>query len=133
MKKNSISLFNDLFDDNFPFFQIKNDLFNLRTNIKELEKTYLFEINVAGLKKENIDIEIEEGYLVVSAKESEENTNEQQGTYLRKEIVYKSCKRKYYIGNIKQDQIHATLNDGILYITVPKEETNEKENKIEIK
>ena len=133
MKKNSITLFNDLFDDNFPFFQIKNDLFNMRTNIKELEKTYLFEINVAGLSKENIDIQTEDGYLIVSAKENDERNQETPGTYLRKEIVYKSCKRKYYIGNIKKDQIHATLNDGILYITVPKEENSTKENKIEIK
>lgn len=130
MKKNSISIFNDLLDDNFPFFQIKNDLFNLRTNIKELEKEYLFEINVAGLTKDNINIDIEDGYLVVIADEKKET--EEENIYLRKEIVYKSCKRKYYIGNVKQDQIKATLNEGILTIVVPKEDVS-KTNKIEIK
>mgnify|MGYP003293070464 CR=1 FL=1 len=130
MKRNSISIFNDLLDDNFPFFQIKNDLFNLRTNIKELEKDYLFEINVAGLTKDNINIDIEDGYLVVTADEKKET--EEENIYLRKEIVYKSCKRKYYIGNVKQEQIKATLNNGILSISVPKEDTN-KNSKIEIK
>ncbi len=132
MRKNSLSVFNDLFDENFSFFQIKNDLFNLRTNIKELEKSYLFEINVAGVEKEDINISVENNYLTVSVDENEkkeENTN----NYLRKEIVYKSCKRKYYIGNIKEEQIHATLKDGILVINVPKEEINNKTNKIEIK
>ena len=132
MRKNSISLFTDLFDENFNFFQVKNDLFNLRTNIKELEKGYLFEINVAGLKREDILIEVEDGYLLVTAKENTE-IEATPGTYLRKEIVYKSCKRKYYIGNIKEDQVSATLKDGILYINIPKEEQITKTNKIEIK
>lgn len=130
MKRNSISIFNDLLDDNFPFFQIKNDLFNLRTNIKELEKIYLFEINVAGLSKDDINIDIEDGYLIVTV--DEKKVNEEENYYLRKEIVYKNCKRKYYIGNIKQDQINAKLNDGILTIEVPKEDVS-KINKIEIK
>lgn len=130
MKRNSISIFNDLLDDNFPFFQIKNDLFNLRTNIKELEKIYLFEINVAGLSKDDINIDIEDGYLIVTV--DEKKVNEEEKYYLRKEIVYKNCKRKYYIGNIKQDQINAKLNEGILTIEVPKEDVS-KINKIEIK
>lgn len=132
MKKNSLSLFNDLFDENFSFFQIKNDLFNLRTNIKEMEKGYLFEIDVAGVNRENINIDIEDNYLIVSVNENTNSANE-NNNYLRKEIVYKSCKRKYYIGNIKEDQIHATLKDGILFINVPKEELNQKTSKIEIK
>lgn len=130
MKRNSISIFNELLDDNFPFFQIKNDLFNLRTNIKELEKIYLFEINVAGLSKDDINIDIEDGYLIVTV--DEKKVNEEENYYLRKEIVYKNCKRKYYIGNIKQDQINAKLNEGILTIEVPKEDVS-KINKIEIK
>lgn len=132
MKKNSLSLFNDLFDENFSFFQIKNDMFNLRTNIKEMEKGYLFEINVAGVKKEDIDIDVEDNYLIVTVNENNEK-EEKNVSYLRKEIVYKSCKRKYYIGNIKEEQINATLKDGLLFINVPKEELNTKSSKIEIK
>lgn len=132
MKKNSLSLFNDLFDENFSFFQIKNDIFNLRTNIKEQEQSYLFEVNVAGVSKEDIDISVEDNYLIVTVNEN--NKKEDTTTnYLRKEIVYKSSKRKYYIGNIKENQINATLKDGLLLITVPKEDTTTKSNKIEIK
>lgn len=131
MKKNSLSIFNDLFDDNFSFFQIKNDMFNLRTNIKEMDKTYLFEINVAGVDKEDIDIDVEDNYLIVTV--NDKDKKEENNNYLRKEIVYKSCKRKYYIGNIKENEIHATLKDGILFVTVPKEELTSKTSKIEIK
>jgi len=132
MKKNSISLFNDLFDDNFSIFQLKNDFYNLRTNIKELENEYIFEINVAGVDKENINISIEEEYLIVSIteKEQQENNND---IYLRKEMSYKNTKRKYYVGNIKEENIKAALNNGILTITVPKENNEPKKKNIEIK
>ena len=132
MKKNTISLFNDLFDDNFSIFQLKNDFYNLRTNIKELEKEYIFEINVAGVDKENINISIEEEYLIVSIteKEQQENNND---IYLRKEMSYKNTKRKYYVGNIKEEDIKASLNNGILTITVPKETNEPKKKNIEIK
>jgi HSP20 family protein len=128
MKNNSISLFNDLFDDRFSLFQIKNDLCCLRTNIKELQDTYVFDINVAGIKKENINIEVNDGYLVINVSEEKENEDNQ---YLRREIIHKQCKRKYYIGNVKENQIKASLNDGILSVVVPKE-VEEKKKNIEI-
>lgn len=127
MKKNSISIFNDFFDDNFSLFQIKNDLFSLRTNIKELNDMYVFDINVAGIKKENINIEVDDGYLVVNVKEEKEAESDNIN-YIRKEMVYKQCKRKYYIGNIKENQIKASLNEGILTIIIPKEKENSKKN-----
>lgn len=131
MKKNGFNIINDLFDENFSFLQIKNDIFNLRTNIKELETKYIFEIDVAGLTKEQIDINVEEGYLCVEINERKEN-EESQYTYLRKEIVYKNTKRKYYIGNIKENQINAKLNNGLLEIEIPKENEKESNSKIVI-
>ena len=132
MKKNTISLFNDLFDDNFSIFQLKNDFYNLRTNIRELEKEYIFDINVAGINKENINIDVEDEYLIVSIteKEEQENTNE---TYLRKEISFRNAKRKYYVGKIKEENIIASLNNGILSISIPKEINEPKKKNIEIK
>lgn len=121
MKKNTLNLFTDIFDENFSLFQIKNDFQTLKTNIKELEKTYLFEINVAGIKKENINIDIEEGYLVVSVKEDEKQVNE-DNNYIRREMSFRQCKRKYYVGEVTENQIKASLNDGILFISIPKEE-----------
>lgn len=132
MKKNTISLFNDLFDDNFSIFQLKNDFYNLRTNIKELEKEYIFDINVAGVNKENISINVEEDYLIVSITEQKEQ-EDNSDIYLRKEMSYKNSKRKYYVGNIKEEDIEASLNNGILTITVPKETNEPKKKNIEIK
>ena len=131
MKKKSISLFSDLFDDNFSFFQMKSEMSNLRTNIIEDEKDYKFEINVAGVKKEDISIDMEEQYLIVSINEN--SVKEQQNeNYLRKEIVYKNAKRKYFVGNVKENSIKASLKDGILHIIIPKNEELDKSNKIQI-
>ena len=132
MKKNSISFINDLFDDNFSIFQLKNDFYNLRTNIKELEKEYIFEINVAGINKENINIDIEDEYLIVSIIENKEEEKE-DAIYLRKEINYRNTKRKYYVGNVKEDSIRAELKNGILIISVSKDNNNYKKKNIEIK
>lgn len=131
MKKNSISFINDLFDDNFSIFQLKNDFYNLRTNIKELEKEYIFEINVAGINKENINIDIEDEYLIVSITENKEE--KEDAIYLRKEINYRNTKRKYYIGNVKEDSVRAELKNGILIISVSKDNNNYKKKNIEIK
>ena len=81
----------------------------------------MFEINVAGIKKENINIDIEEGYLVVSVKEDEKQVNE-DNNYIRREMSFRQCKRKYYVGEVTENQIKASLNDGILFISIPKEE-----------
>ncbi len=132
MKKSNISLLNDLFDDNFSIFQLKNEFYNLRTNIKELEDEYVFEINVAGINKENININIEDDYLIVSVNEKEELDNKNE-TYLRKEISYKNTKRKYYVGNIKEESINASLTNGILTIHVAKENYKQLKKNIEIK
>lgn len=131
MKKNNISIFNDLFDENFSLLQFKNDFYNLRTNIKDTEKEYVFDINVAGVKKENIDLNIEDNYLIVTVSDNNE-VNENESTYLRKEITYKNMKRKYYVGDVKEENIKASLNNGILQIIIPKETKVNKKN-IEIK
>ena len=131
MKKNAITLLNDIFDDNFSLFQIKNDFNCLKTNIKELNDKYMFEINVAGIKKENINIDIEEGYLVVSVKEDEKQVNE-DNNYIRREMSFRQCKRKYYVGEVTENQINASLKEGILIIEVPKDAKQEKKKSIEI-
>lgn len=131
MKKNNISIFNDLFDENFSLLQFKNDFYNLRTNIKETEKEYVFDINVAGVKKENIDLNIEDNYLIVTVSDNNEVV-ENESTYLRKEITFKNMKRKYYVGDVKEENIKASLNNGILQINIPKETKSNKKN-IEIK
>jgi len=125
---NSIKFFlEDLFDD-FPISGANN----LKCDIYEKEGNYIVEADVPGFKKEDINIEYEDGYLTLAAEKSEEKEDENKN-YLRKERYSTSFKRQFYLGNIKEDQIKASFNDGTLKVIAPKQEevSNKKQISIE--
>ncbi len=126
MKKNNISLFTNIFDDGFPFLSLRGENNKLRTNIKETETQYIFTIDVAGVRKENIKITIDNGYMTVEVVKEEKNEID-ENDYLRKEIYFGACSRSYYVGEIKEENITAAHQNGILTIIVP------KDNQVEVK
>ena len=97
----------------------------MKTDIKETEDEYILEIDIPGCKKENIKIDLEQGYLNVKAKVLK-NTDTTSDTYIHKERFSGSCQRSYYIGNnIIEDDIKASFINGILEIHIPKKTENE--------
>ena len=96
----------------------------MKTDIKETEKAYEFDIDLPGFKKENVHAELQDGYLTIQAStESETEEKSENGTYLRKERFTGSCRRSFYVGEeISEDDIRAKFEDGILHIVVPKKE-----------
>ncbi len=115
-----MSLF-DVFDDDFFKPMFLDEQQDLKTNIKETDTDYELEVETPGYKKDQIKVSLENGYLTVSCyKEQKEEENGKHSRYLRKEIS-ESCQRSYYVGNdLKQDQIKAKYDNGILSLTVPK-------------
>ena len=96
----------------------------MKTDIKETEKAYELNVELPGFKKEDIHIELSEGYLAIDAAStsSSEESNE-EGTYIRKERFSGSCSRSFYVGDdISEEDIRAKFEDGILKIFVPKKE-----------
>ncbi|MCQ2978292.1 MAG: Hsp20/alpha crystallin family protein [Clostridia bacterium] len=126
----------DIFDDFFsdPFFEIsKGPKFNevMRTDIKEKDGNYIMDIDLPGTNKEDINIELNEGYLTVSATTNKEvdDSNEKDG-YIHKERYQGTYKRSYYAGkNIKEEDIKASYKNGTLTLVFPKEETKKLEQK----
>ncbi len=119
----------DLFDDIFkdPFFNNESKI--MKTDIRENDNNYIIDIDLPGYEKENIEIEIDNGYLNVSAKESV-NNNSNDGKYLKKERYYGECKRSFYIGeDVEVEDIKANFKNGILKLEVPKEKEKEIKNK----
>ena len=114
-----MSLF-DVFDDDFFKPMFLDEQQDLKTNIKETDTDYELEVETPGYKKDQIKVSLENGYLTVSCyKEQKEEENGKHSRYLRKEIS-ESCQRSYYVGNdLKQDQIKAKYDNGILSLTVP--------------
>lgn len=120
-------LFEDLFD--FPFFEKKHGLHHtMKTDIEENDTNYLLSIDVPGFKKEDIEISLEDGYLIVKA-EIKKNPHENQNTFLRKERFFGTYTRSFYIGDFNLDTIQAGLHEGVLYITIPKESAKKHDKK----
>ena len=133
MPRRNYSLFDDLFRDDF--FDKKMPSL-MKTDIKEMKDKYQLEVDLPGYKKENINLELEEGYLKISAK-VEEKKDDEESNYLHKERYYGECTRSFYVGeDIKEEEISAEFNNGILKIDIPKkdeEETVPEKRQIEIK
>lgn len=96
----------------------------MKTDIKELENAFELHIDMPGVSKEDVKAQIVDGYLVVSATTNTENEEkDEQGKYIRRERYSGSMSRKYYVGDlIDQNDIKAKFEDGILKLTIPKEE-----------
>ena len=119
----------DLFGDDFfrdDFFKgEKNHL--MKTDIKETEDSYILDVDLPGYKKEDIKVDITDGYLTINAKASNEINEEKKGKFVRRERFVGECNRSFYVGeDIKEDEIRASFKNGILELEVPKIDPEEK-------
>ncbi len=96
----------------------------MRTDIKETNGGYELEIDLPGFKKEDVQAELKEGYLTISASSGKDDgEKDKNGQYIRRERYYGSCSRSFYVGEeITQEDIKARFEDGILKVMVPKKE-----------
>ena len=123
------NLFDDLFDDFHyparPQRPVKGPEPGLmKTDIKENESGYELAVELPGHKKDELKIELKEGYMTISAESKhEENENDDKGNFIRRERYYGSSSRSFYVGEaVTQEDIKAKYEDGILKISVPKKE-----------
>lgn len=107
----ALDLFRPLFYD--------EKLDSMKTDIKENENDYQLEIELPGFEKANIAVEYEDEYVTIRAEKAQKE-EDQKGKYIRKECSV-SCQRSYYVGNVDENLIKASYNNGILTVTVPKE------------
>ena len=130
-KRNEFDLFNDFFDDSFLD---RRDAKIMRTDIKEKGNDYIIEVDLPGYDKENIDIEMDHGYLRITAKTNKSiDESDEEERYVHKERYFGECSRSFYVGeNIKEEDIKATFKYGILSLTVPKEQPKKLEEKKKI-
>lgn len=111
------SFFRSLFD--LPFLSTNT----LKTNVKQVGKNYIYEIDVAGINKNDLNVIYEDGYLIVEAKSCREYNSD---NYIVQERHVGCTSRSYYVGDIDENKINANYNNGILTIVV--EEANEPKN-----
>ena len=120
--RRSYDLFDGMFDDlfNAPFISTNTAM---RTDIHENENGYTLDIELPGYKKEDVMIDLEDGYLNISAKhETSDEERDGKGNVVRNERYFGSCSRSFYVGNkITEEDIRAKFDNGILEISIPKE------------
>ncbi len=87
-------------------------------------------IDLPEVKKENIKLSLEDGYLIVSAKFDYNNEDKEKNNYIRRERHYGNCSRSYYLGeDVTEEDIKAKLQDGVLTLNVKKVDPKAKETK----
>ena len=121
----------NLFDDwmNFSFPDIDKALYGkrannvMKTDVKETESGYEVDIDLPGFKKDEVSASLENGYLTISAaKGLDKDEQDKKDKYIRKERYAGSMSRSFYVGEgVDQNDIHAKFEDGILRLSVPKE------------
>ena len=123
-RRNSFDLFEDVFGDSF--FKEHESQF-MKTDIREKDDKYLIDIDLPGYEKENIKIDVEDGYLTIQATTDTENEEEEKGKFVRKERYTGSCSRSFYIGeDIRSEDIKASFKKGILTLEIPKFDEQKK-------
>ena len=120
------NLFDDWFDKDFfpgrnPLYG-KNEKNLMKTHVREQGDSYEVAIDLPGFKKEDVAIELENGYLTITASKGLDKDEDQTG-YIRRERWSGKCSRTFYVGeSVRGEDIKAKMEDGILTMTVPKEQ-----------
>jgi HSP20 family protein len=130
------SFLTDVFDNDWfePIFNrpwmIPGDR-SMFCDIKELDDKYVMEIDLPGVKKEDIDISLDNGLLTISARAEE--AKEDKGKYIVKERRMQTCQRSFRVGDrITKDNVRATFENGVLTLTIDKKGGEPKDTKIDV-
>lgn len=127
------SLFDDFMDFSFPragrWVQSGNTQDVMRTDVKEKNGNYEIDIDLPGVRKEDVKIQLKDGYLNIQATHNTDNDQkDSSGKYIRRERYCGSVSRSFYVGDkLTQEDIHAKFEDGILRLTLPKEDARKVE------
>ncbi|MDN0044151.1 Hsp20/alpha crystallin family protein [Mediterraneibacter glycyrrhizinilyticus] len=134
----------NLFDDDwmdFPFerdfWGRKNPLYGknakniMKTDIKEHDGGYELDIDLPGFKKDEITIDLDNGYLTISAaKGLDKDEQDKKGKYIRRERYAGAVQRSFYVGDaVTEEDVKAKFEDGILRLNIPKKDAKAVETK----
>lgn len=132
------NVFDDLMDFSFPEFpDIDKKLYGkhaknlMKTDIRELDNSYELVVDLPGFKKDEIEVQLENGYLTISAaKGLDKDETDKKGKYLRQERFAGSMSRSFFVGeNVTEEDIHGKFENGILKLDIPKVEEKKVEQK----
>ena len=128
------NLFDDFFNDPFGMMNVsegRSPLYGkhaknlMKTDIREKEDGYELAVDLPGFKKDEISLDLRDGYLTISAEKGLDKDEEnKKGRILRQERYAGSCSRSFYVGDVKPEDIKAKYESGVLTVLVPKEDVH---------
>lgn len=138
------NLFDNFFDDLFDFPVINDTAMQdaqrklygqhapnmMKTDVQEHEDHFEVDIDLPGFKKDELSLELQDGYLVIRAAKqySEDEKEKNTGKFVRRERYAGSMSRTFYVGeDVKQEDIHAKYESGVMKLTIPKPEVKKPE------
>ena len=123
------NLFDDWFDDAFEknFFGERNPLYGkhaknlMKTDVRETRDSYKLAIDLPGFKKDEVKVELKDGYLTVSASKGlDKDEEDREGRFIRQERYAGACSRSFYVGDIRPEEVKCKYEFGVLRVTLPK-------------
>ena len=126
------NLFDEFFDDDFPMIpmrSIRNPLYGkntknlMKTDVRETDNTYELDVDLPGFKKDEVQLDLKDGYLTISAaKGLDKDQEDKKGKYIRQERYAGACSRSFFVGEeIEPRDVSAKFEDGILRVSLPKQ------------
>ena len=128
------NLFDDFFNDDFDrrfwneMRHTGRELYGkhgknlMKTDIRETDSTYELDVDLPGFAKDEVAVDLKDGYLTISAqKKAEKPEEKKEGKYIRQERCVGSCARSFYVGDLKPEDVKCKFDSGVLQISVPKE------------
>lgn len=114
--------------DDFMDSLMESDNNSMKCDIYEKDNNFVIEMDLPGFNKEDIKLECNKGNVIITAEKEDKKEEKDEKKYIRRERSYGKYSRSFYLGDIDQENINASFNNGTLEITIPKidEEKNKK-------
>lgn len=124
------SLFDDFMDFAAPRVFQSNVQNIMGTDVKETDDGYEIDIDLPGFNKEDVKAQLKNGYLTIQAsKNANGDQKDGDGKYLRRERFCGTVSRSFYVGDkMTEEDIHAKFENGVLKLTLPKEDSHKVED-----
>lgn len=126
------NLFDDFFGNDFGFFPTWNEhspLYGkhaknlMKTDVRETDECYELDVDLPGFQKDEIHVDVKDGYLTVSAQKGlDKDEEDKKGRVLRQERYAGACSRSFYVGDVKAEDVKAKYESGVLTVLIPKKE-----------
>lgn len=130
------SIFNERIFDDFDLFGEHTPLYGkhakniMKTDVRENEHGYELAVDLPGFKKDEIELELKDGYLSISARKGlDKEEEDKKGRVIRQERYAGVCARSFYVGDVKPEDVKAKYESGVLTVTLPKAEPKKLDNK----